>query len=103
MSGDYITVDEDIVGIAMDLAAVRSAKAKVVEEEQDLRDRLIAVLDTQGVDIAMTSDGRVAFTRSTVERQIVDSKKLQALHPEVHATVLKPSKSTTIRISDEIL
>jgi hypothetical protein len=80
------------------LAEARSARSQWEKEEKALRGQVITALRGHNASRAMLASGAPAAHITKTVRHSVDSKKLQALYPDVYADVIRETEVETLNI-----
>ena len=89
--------DEEI-SLVKQLAQARRAKAEWEKLEKDLRGQLLNTLRASPGLRAITASGAPVAHISVTTRHSVDSKKLQALFPEVYEAVVTETEIEKLNI-----
>lgn len=96
---DSIIIDNDNFDFATlveELKDARAAKSAAEKREKEARDRILAILEAQGVSQAMTASG-AGVTIQIQHRTSVSGKKLEALYPDIYAQVTSTSAVTVLK------
>ena len=89
-----VTANNNQVELANKLAELRRQKHEVDKAEKVVAQALKDALITAGAEELLDPDGEQLVHIVEFPRESVDGKKLAALHPEIHAQVIR---TTTIR------
>jgi predicted phage-related endonuclease len=95
MEDSFIEADDKTYQAYLDLKKVQSQKNIIEEEEQALKDKLIAVIKDNEL---LTYGGDIIATYKQQSKTTVDSKKLKAEHPEVYGQCSNISTSRVLRL-----
>jgi hypothetical protein len=89
-------IPDTIAANARELDDLRTAIKALKEREEALRAGLLSYLDSVGEDAV--TDGPVAISRSTHDRQNIDRAKMEALYPKILADVTTTTPVTQVRV-----
>lgn len=93
-----VTISDSDLSLAEQLQEARKNRGDWEKIEKGLRDQLLATMTAQGADRALTASGAPAFHLSRSARNTVDSKKLEALYPQVYEDVVKVTEVVKLDI-----
>lgn len=97
-NNDVVELTEQGVSLARRLQAVRDQQKELRKEEEVLRDSLLSTLEDEQVDAAVTGSGEPAIHLVRSNRSRVDTKRLQAMYPDIHAEVTEQKESITLKV-----
>ena len=96
VAAEAVIIPDAILSNARELDDMRSALKTMEKREKVLREAVLGYLTSIGEDAAVT--GNVAISLSHSTRTGVDTKRLKALFPKVHAAVKTSTPVTQVRV-----
>jgi ElaB/YqjD/DUF883 family membrane-anchored ribosome-binding protein len=93
-----LVMDAELTELVETLAELRARKRVLADEESKTRDKIMAALRSAEATVGFTAAGSQAIRIETQARQSVNSAKLKAMFPEIHAQVLEASEVTMLRL-----
>ena len=87
--GSEAVLNDDEADLVRRLAEARQHRGEWEKVEKALRTEVMQIVQGQGAQAAITASGAPLVRISTSTRRTVDSKKLEALYPEVYDDVMK--------------
>ena len=82
--GSEAVLNDDEADLVRRLAEARQHRGEWEKVEKALRTEVMQIVQGQGAQAAITASGAPLVRISTSTRRTVDSKKLEALYPEVY-------------------
>jgi antitoxin (DNA-binding transcriptional repressor) of toxin-antitoxin stability system len=97
--GSESVITDDEAEVLRQLAEARQHRGEWEKVEADLRKKAIQIVKGGGDGVVAITGSGTPVARITVSsRRTVDSKKLEALHPDVYAEVVKETPVEKLEI-----
>lgn len=91
-------LDDELSTLVDDLRQAREARKDAEHREAQARDELLARLTEADDTVLVDESHKIVLTASSHVRRGVDSKRLEALYPDVYAAVMSETTVTTVRL-----